>query len=577
MLRLLRDYLRPHRHLLFAVIVFQAAQAVLTLYLIHVSADIIDKGVLRGDTGFIRTTGWFMGLLTAFQVTCSVASVYFSAKVSMSLGRDLRTDLFHRVTSFSAREVGSFGAPTLITRVTNDVQQVQMMLMMVCTMAVAAPITAVSGAVLAIQEAPGLSWLIAISLPALLVPVGLILWRSVPFFRRMQVQLDAINHVLREQIQGMRVVRAFVREPFEMRRFRDANDDLTVSALVTGRLMAAMFPIVLFVVNVSTVAVIWFGAHSVQAQDLSIGAMIAFLIYITQILLAVMAATFMFLMLPRAAVAGHRIREVLVTTSSIVVSCDPLEEIPARGSLELRGVGFGYPGAELPVLTGVSLLAGPGETTAIIGSTGSGKTTLLNLIARLVDVSEGTVLVDGVDVRELAPEALWERIGLVPQHPYLFSGTVASNLRFGAPEATEDEMWAALEVAQAADFVAAMAGGLSAAINQGGTNISGGQRQRLAIARALIHKPDIYLFDDSFSALDLATEARLRAALTPYVAAATTVIVAQRVSTIIDADRIIVLDDGRVVGAGTHGELLQDCRTYLEIVQSQTTEKELAR
>jgi ATP-binding cassette subfamily B protein len=410
----------------------------------------------------------------------------------------------------------------------------------------------------------------------LLALVGLILRRMHPMFIRLQDQIDTVNQVLREQIAGIRVVRAFVRESSETARFGEANDGLTATSLRQGRLMARMFPLVMLVVNVSSVAVLWVGARGVNSHQLSVGALIAFLTYLTQILTAVLMATFMFMMLPRAAVSGKRIMEVLETPSSLVVSAAPIGVPAATGLLELRGVGFGYPGAQSPVLTDISFGAGPGQTTAIIGSTGAGKSTLLSLIARLADVTDGSVLVDGVDVRDLAPEALWSRIGLVPQHPFLFSGTVASNLRFGRPQATEAEMWEALRVAQAADFVEAMPGGLDAPITQGGTNVSGGQRQRLAIARALIHRPEIYLFDDSFSALDLATDARLRAALTPYVALATTIVVAQRVSTIVDADRIIVLEDGRVVGQGTHAELLSGCPTYAEIVASQLTATEAA-
>jgi ATP-binding cassette subfamily B multidrug efflux pump len=575
-LHLLKTYLRPASGLLAAVLVFQAAQAVLTLYLTHVSADIIDRGVLRKDSGYIWSSGRFMLAVTAVQVLCALLSVYFAARASMRFGRDVRADLFHRVTEFSAREVARFGAPTLITRVTNDVQQVQMMVMMTCTMAVAAPITALAGIALAVREAPSLVWLIGVSVPMLLALVGLIIRRMHPMFIRMQDQIDTVNQVLREQIAGIRVVRAFVRESSETARFGEANDGLTATSLRQGRLMARMFPLVMLVVNVSSVAVLWAGARGVNRHQLSVGALIAFLTYLTQILTAVLMATFMFMMLPRAAVSGKRIMEVLETPSSLVVAAAPVEVTSATGMLELSGVGFGYPGAQARVLTDISFVAGPGQTTAIIGSTGAGKSTLLNLIARLADVTDGAVLVDGVDVRDLAPEALWSRIGLVPQHPFLFSGTVASNLRFGRPQATEDEMWEALRVAQAADFVEAMLGGLDAPITQGGTNVSGGQRQRLAIARALIHRPEIYLFDDSFSALDLATDARLRAALTPYVALATTIVVAQRVSTIVDADQIIVLEDGHVVGLGTHDELLSDCPTYAEIVASQLTTTEAA-
>lgn len=576
MLRLLRTYLRPAAPLLFGVLVFQAAQSMLTLYLPRLSAEIIDNGVLTKNDHYIWSRGKFMMGVTLLQVACSIASIYFASRAAMGTGRDIRRDLFHRVTDFSAQEVARFGAPSLITRITNDVQQVQIMVLMACTMAVTAPIMAIGGTFLAVSQAADLSWLLAVSVPALLVAVGLIMSRMTPRFRAMQDQIDDVNQVLREQITGVRVVRAFVREPVEVLRFDQANTALTRTGLQTGRMMALMFPLVMFVVNVSSAAVLRFGAGRIEAHQLSIGALIAFLSYITQILMAVMMATFMAIMLPRAAVSGGRIQEVLDTSSSIRVPARPVTELSAPGSLELQRVGFHYPGAEAPVLTDISLVTRPGQTTAIIGSTGAGKTTLVNLVPRLFDATAGTVLVGGVDVKEMDPDVLWSRVGLIPQKPYLFSGTVASNLRYGKQDATEEEMWEALRVAQGADFVAAMPGGLEATIEQGGTNVSGGQRQRLAIARALVHRPDIYLFDDSFSALDLATDARLRAALIPYTAEATRLIVAQRVSTIVDADQILVLEDGRAVGLGTHRELLADCPTYAEIVESQRSASEAA-
>jgi ATP-binding cassette, subfamily B, multidrug efflux pump len=575
--RLLRSHLlRPYRRLLIAIVILQAVQALASLYLPTLNADIIDKGVLQGDNAYIRSIGVAMLGVTLVQVVFSVGAVYCSARAAMGFGRDIRGDLFHRVTDFSAREVNQFGAPSLITRITNDVQQVQMLVVMACTLAVAAPITVVGGSILALQQDVGLSWLVVISLPALGLSVGAVVWRMVPLFRAMQERIDSTNSVLREQITGIRVVRAFVREPREIERFGDVNDDLTDVSLRAGRLMALMFPMLLFIINASSVGVLWFGANRIDSGDMTPGSLIAFLSYFTLMLIAVMMAMFVALMAPRAAVCADRIVEVLDTQPSVAAPEHPVPVAGGAASLELRDVGFRYPGAEEPVLQGVSLTSLAGQTTAVVGSTGAGKTTLVNLMARLVDVTEGQVLIDGVDVRELAPEALWDRIGLVPQKPYLFTGTVASNLGYGKPDATEDEMWEALRVAEAAEFVAAMPGGLDAPIAQGGTNVSGGQRQRLAIARALVRKPEIYLFDDSFSALDLATDARLRARLVPWTRDATVLVVAQRVSTIATADQILVLEDGRPVGLGTHAELLGSCPTYAEIVSSQIREGEAA-
>ncbi|MCU1351652.1 MAG: multidrug transporter ATP-binding protein [Acidimicrobiales bacterium] len=574
--RLLRTYLRNYRRPLAAVVALQTVQAIATLYLPSLNADIIDKGILTKNRPFIWHTGGIMLAVTLLQVVCATGAVYFGSKAAMGFGKDVRTGLFHQVTGFSAREVGDFGAPSLITRVTNDVQQVQMFLLMTCTLLIAAPITCVGGIVMALREDVGLSWILTVSIPLLVLGVGLVVWRMVPQFRRMQERIDDVNQVLREQITGIRVVRAFVREPAERARFGRFNGELTETSLNAGRLQAWMFPIVMMVLNGSSIAVLWFGAHRVSNGQMKIGALIAFLSYLTQILLAVMMATFMAVLAPRAAVCAERINEVLDRASSVVATGQPVTDIAVRGSLELRDVGFHYPGAEAPVLTDINLRALAGQTTAIIGSTGSGKTTLLNLIPRLFDATSGSVLVDGVDVRDLDTEDLWKRIGLVPQKPYLFSGTVGSNLRFANPDATDDELWAALEIAQAVDFVSAMPGRLDAPISQGGSNVSGGQRQRLAIARALVRRPEIYLFDDSFSALDLATDARLRAALAPHTADATVVIVAQRVSTIIGADQIMVLEDGHVVGLGTHDELLQRCPTYVEIVESQLRAEDAA-
>ena len=572
MLKLLRSHLRPYRKWLVAVLVFQAIQASASLLLPSLNADIIDKGVLRGDTGHIWSIGATMIAVTAVQGLFSVAAVYCGSKAAMSFGRDVRAALFHRVTEFSAREVNLFGAPSLITRITNDVQQVQMLVLMSCTMVVAAPLTVVFGVFMAMRQDLGMSWLLAVSLPLLMVILGVIISRMVPQFRLMQERLDNINAVLRGQIVGMRVVRAFVREPVEVERFHTVNEDLTQTSLRAGRLMALMFPTMMLVVNASSIAVIWFGGHRINSGAMSIGSLVAFLTYLSLIMMAVMMATMVAMMAPRAAVSAERIQEVLDTFSSVVPPAAPITDLESRGRLDLRDVGFRYPGAEHAVLEGISFTALPGQTTAIIGSTGSGKTSLVNLAARLFDVTAGAVLFDGVDIRQLDPDILWQRIGLVPQKPYLFAGSVASNLRYGKPDATDEEIWTALEVAQAADFVRAMPGGLDASIAQGGINVSGGQRQRLAMARALVRKPEVYLFDDSFSALDLATDARLRAALGPYTKDASVIIIAQRFSTIMHADQILVLEGGETVGLGTHEQLLATCPTYAEIVESQVGE-----
>jgi ATP-binding cassette subfamily B protein len=567
--RLLRGHLRPYARPLLAVVALQLVATMASLYLPSLNGDIIDRGIAVGDTGFILGTGaWMLGI-TVVQIVCSVAAVWFGARTAMAFGRDVRGSIFSRVGTFSAREMARFGAPSLITRTTNDVQQVQMLVVMTCTLLVAAPIMCVGGIVMALREDVGLSWLMVVCVPALLVSIGAVIVRMVPQFRAMQVRIDAVNRVLREQLTGIRVVRAFVRERHEVRRFGAANAELTGTALRAGRLQALIFPIVMLILNVSSVAVLWFGAGRVDSGAMQIGALTAFLMYLLQILMAVMMATFMAIMIPRAAVCADRIMEVIGTASSIAPPEAPVTDVPAVGHLELRDVELRYPGASAPVLRGISFRAEPGRTTAIIGSTGAGKSTLLTLIPRLLDVTGGSVLVDGVDVRDLAPDELWSRMGLVPQRSFLFSGTVATNLRYGKPDATDDELWAALEVAQARDFVAGLPEGLDAPVSQGGTNLSGGQRQRLAIARALVRRPQIYLFDDSFSALDLATDARLRAALRPWTRAATVLIVAQRVSTIADADQIVVLEDGRVAGLGTHEELLATCPTYREIVESQ--------
>ncbi|HEV7627127.1 MAG TPA: ABC transporter ATP-binding protein [Streptomyces sp.] len=576
LIRLLRAHLRPYRRAATLLVLLQLVQTSATLYLPTLNAYIIDDGVVLGDTGYILRLGVVMIGVSLVQVVCNIGAVFYGARTASALGRDVRATVFNRVQTFSAREVGQFGAPTLITRTTNDVQQVQMLVLMSFTLMVSAPIMCFGGIIMALGQDVPLSSVLLGVVPALALMVGLIVVRLRPLFRTMQKRLDGVNRVLREQITGIRVIRAFVKDEYERRRFHEHNTGLTDVQLRSGRLMALMFPTVMTVVNVSSVAVVWYGAHRIDSGDMQIGALTAFLSYLMQIVMSVMMATFMFMLIPRAEVCADRIMEVLNTDSSVVPPRSPVRELLQHGSLELRGVGFRFPGAEVPVLQGIDLLARPGETTAVIGSTGSGKSTLLGLVPRLFDATEGTVLIDGEDVRALEPELLARTVGVVPQHPYLFSGTVASNLRYGRPDASDEELWQALEVAQAREFVAAMDGGLDAQIGQGGNNVSGGQRQRLAIARVLVHRPEIYLFDDSFSALDYATDAALRAELASTTADATVVIVAQRVATIREADRILVLDEGRVVGAGRHEELMDGSETYREIVLSQLTEQEAA-
>ncbi|WP_214102562.1 ABC transporter ATP-binding protein [Acrocarpospora catenulata] len=576
LLRLLRVQLRPYGKEITLAVLFQFVQTLATLYLPTLNADIIDSGVLKGDTGYIARIGLVMIGVTLIQITCSIVAVYYGARTSTALGSDLRAAIFHRVQDFSAQEVNKFGPASLITRTTNDVQQIQMLVLMTFTMTVAAPIMCVGGIVLALRQDTALSSLLLVALPLMIVIVSLIVMRMRPLFRTMQERIDRINQVLREQITGIRVIRAFVRDRHERERFGVANNQLTHVSLRVGRLMALMFPTVMLVVNLSSVAVVWFGGHRIADGTMQVGALTAVIAYLMQILMSVMMAMFMFMMIPRAEVCAERIEEVLDTEPTVRPPASPVTPEGRLGELELRSVDFHYPGAEEPVLCDVSFTARPGHTTAIIGSTGSGKTTLLNLIPRLFDATAGEVLVDGVNVRDLDPVALSRAVGLVPQSPYLFSGTVASNLRYGRPDATDEELWQALEVAQAREFVEAMPGGLDEPISQGGTNVSGGQRQRLAIARTLVHRPRIYLFDDSFSALDYVTDVRLRATLAEKITEATIVIVAQRVSTVRDADRILVLDDGRVVGSGDHAELMTTCPTYREIVLSQLTEQEAA-
>ncbi|ALO08280.1 Lipid A export ATP-binding or permease protein MsbA [Streptomyces venezuelae] len=576
LIRLLRTHLQPYRKPIALLVLLQFLQTCASLYLPTLNADIIDNGVVNGDTGYILRFGALMVGVSVVQVVCNIGAVYYGARTASALGRDVRGAIFDRVQSFSARELGHFGAPSLITRTTNDVQQVQMLVLMAFTLMVSAPIMCVGGIVMALGQDVPLSAVLLAVVPVLGVSVTLIVRRMRPLFRTMQERLDTVNRVLREQITGNRVIRAFVKDGYEEERFRRANADLTDVSMATGRLMALMFPVVMTVVNVSSVAVVWFGAHRIDSGGMEIGALTAFLAYLMQIVMSVMMATFMFMMVPRAEVCAERIEEVLATESSVVPPAEPVTELDRRGHLEVRSADFRYPGAEESVLKDVGLVARPGETTAIIGSTGSGKSTLLGLVPRLFDATGGEVLVDGVDVRKLDPVLMAKTVSMVPQKPYLFSGTVATNLRYGKPDASDEELWHALEVAQAADFVRKLENGLNAPIAQGGTNVSGGQRQRLAIARTLVQKPEIYLFDDSFSALDYETDALLREALRRETADSTVVIVAQRVSTIRDADRIVVLDEGRVVGTGRHGELMAENETYREIVLSQLTEAEAA-
>lgn len=576
LITLLRRYLAPYRGLLAGIVALQLVGTLANLYLPSLNASIIDQGVAKGDTAFIWRTGMIMLGISLVQIVCTIAAVYLGARTAMGYGRDLRAAIFDRVLTFSARELNKFGAPTLITRNTNDVQQVQMLVLLSCTMFVAAPITMVGGIVMAIRENAGLAWLVVVAVPVLAICILLIIRKMRPLFGQMQTRIDAVNRILREQITGIRVVRAFVREPYERERFGKANTDLTDTATLVGRYQSTLFPVVMLILNVSSVAVLWFGGIRIDAGRMQIGQLTAFLTYLIQILMSVLFATFLLMIAPRAAVCAGRIGEVLDTDSTVVLAEHPVTTLPGRGVVQFVDAEFIYPGADYPVLCGVSFTARAGQTTAIVGSTGAGKTTLISLIPRLFDATGGSVLVDGVEARQLDAELLWSKIGLVPQKAFLFSGTVASNLRYGDPEATDDELWAALEVAQAADFVAAMADGLNSPIAQGGGNVSGGQRQRLSIARALIKKPEIFVFDDSFSALDTATDARLRAALKKTTEHAAVIIVGQRVSTIADADQIVVLEDGRTVGIGTHEELLTDCQTYREIVESQLSVEEAA-
>ncbi|PXX63167.1 ATP-binding cassette subfamily B protein [Nocardia tenerifensis] len=575
LIRLLRTHLYPYRAQLAGVVVLQLISVIAMLYLPSLNADLIDNGVTKGDIGYIWSTGLRMLAVTGVQIIASGCSVYLGAQAAMSAGRDMRGALLHRVGSFSAREVGMFGAPSLITRNTNDIQQVQLLIAMSATILVMAPIMCVGGIIMALREDLGMSWLLLIAVPALGLSMAFLISKMVPGFRDMQTRIDEVNRVLREQITGIRVVRAFVRERQETWRFGVANSELTDTALRVGRLMALMFPLVMLISNVTAVAVIWFGGHAVDEGSIQIGSLTAMLSYIMQILMAVMMASFLAMMAPRAAVSADRIGEVLETESSVVPP--PLPQ-PFQGDpadVDFQFAEFAFPGAEKPVLKAIRFQVKPGTTTAIVGSTGSGKTTLLNLVPRLMDVTDGAVYVGGTDVRHIDLELLRSQIGLVPQKAYLFSGTVASNLRYGNPDATDEELWRALEIAQADDFVREMAQGLETPVAQGGTTVSGGQRQRLAIARALVKRPRVYLFDDSFSALDVATDARLREALRPVTREAAVIIVAQRITTIRDADQIVVLEDGEMAGVGSHDQLMRNCKEYQEIVSSQLSAEEV--
>lgn len=573
---LIRRYSKPYLPQIVAVLIFQLASTIATLYLPSLNAKIIDEGVSRGDTDFIWRTGALMLAVALAQVLTAVAAVYFGARTAMAIGRDLRRSVYRQVSSFSAQDVNRFGAPTLITRGTNDVQQVQMLVLMGLNFMVSTPIMCVGGIFMALREDLSLSWLVWVSVPLLVAVVGYLVVRLMPLFRSMQTKIDAINGVLREQIIGIRVVRAFVREPYEAKRFGDANQDLTAVSVKIGNLFVLMFPAIGMILHLSTAAVLWFGGQRVDSGDMQVGSLTAFLQYLLQILMAVMMGTFMAMMIPRASVCADRIGEVLDVEPSIHNPTSPVVPAEKKGHVEFRDVTFKYPGAEAPVLSNISFTAEPGKTLAIIGSTGAGKTTLVSLLPRLYDVASGDVLLDGVPVTELDASEITSRVSAVPQKPYLFSGTIEHNLRFGKPEATDEELWEALETAQAKGFVEEKSSGLNRRIAQGGTNVSGGQRQRLSIARALVTKPNVYLFDDSFSALDVATDARLRRALKAKTRDATVIIVAQRVSTIADADEILVLDNGRIVDRGTHDELLETSPTYQEIVESQLSVEEVA-
>ncbi|MBI5338079.1 ATP-binding cassette subfamily B protein/ATP-binding cassette subfamily C protein [Mycobacterium sp. BK558] len=567
---LLRRHTRPYRPLLAIVAALQVISTLATLYLPTVNAAIIDDGVAQGDLRRIVELGAVMLGVSALQVVCAVGAVYFGSRASMGVGRDLRSLIFHHVTGFSAEETARFGAPSLLTRTTNDVQQIQLLVQLTATMLITAPIMCVGGIAMAVHQDAGLSWLLLVSVPVLALANYWIVSHLLPIFRRLQRLIDGINRVMREQLTGLRVVRAFAREGYERNRFAEANHALADAAIEAGRWQALMLPVTTLVINVSSVALIWFGGLRIDAGQMQVGSLIAFLSYFMQILFSVLMATFILVIIPRASVCAERITEVLSTRSAITTPAAALTPETITGEVRFDNATFSYAGADRPVLQDVSLTARPGRTTAIVGSTGSGKSTLVSLICRLYDVTDGAVRVDGVDVRDLDIETLWAAIGLVPQRGYLFSGTIADNLRFGKSDATDDEMWAALRVAAADDFVAAHPDGLDQPVAQGGMNFSGGQRQRLAIARAVIRRPSLYLFDDAFSALDVHTDRTVRSRLREVSAGATVIMVAQRISTVAEADHIVVVDDGRVVGAGTHDELIGSCEPYRQFADSQS-------
>ena len=567
--RLIAKYLKPYWYYVLAVLVLQAIAVVMNLYLPRLNGEIIDDGIAKGDTDFIWSRGLLMLGVAAVQMAVALAAVYCTARAAMKLGRDLRTDIYKKVASFSEKEVRAFGPGSLITRNTNDVQQVQLLTMQSGTLLVMAPLMAIGGTFMALQQDVKLSSVLAVAIPVMLVVASLFVWRMIPKFRAYQEKLDSVNRILREQLTGIRVIRAFVREPIEEKRFGQANYDIMKIGWQTGSLFVLLFPSIMLIMDLTIVAVLWFGSQRVDLGDLELGVVMAFMQYVMQILSGVLMATFMMIMIPRAAVCAERIQEVLSSESAIKPAANPRRDWVSPGTLQFEDVSFQFTDAEAAVLKDVSFRVEAGQTVAVIGSTASGKSTLVSLVPRLFDVTEGSVRVGGVDVRELDQEFLWSAIGLVPQKAFLFAGTVESNLRLAAPEATEEEMWAALETAQAADFVREMDGGLKAHIAQGGTNVSGGQRQRLAIARALVRRPQLLIFDDSFSALDLTTDAKLRQALWRDFPGTTKIVVAQRVSTIRDADLILVMDNGRIVDAGQHQELSETCDTYKEIIESQ--------
>ena len=576
MMALLRTYLAPYKGTLAVVVALLFVQAIATLYLPALNGDIINNGVAKGDTSYILSTGMLMLGISLIVVVTAIIAVFFGSKTGMSFGRDVRSAIFRKVESFSQAELNRFGTPSLITRNTNDVQQVQMVVLLGLNMMIIAPILAIGGVILALQQDVPLSGILVVILPLMALIIGILMSRALPLFQVMQKKVDRVNQVTREALAGIRVIRAFVRTHHEQERFDVANRDLTDTALRVNRLFAVMIPTVMLIFNLSSVAILWFGSIRVDSGQMPIGNLIAFLQYVMQILFAVMMAVFMFVMVPRGIVSSGRIQEVLRTTPTIDDKPQSIAAPAATGAMSFRDVEFRYPGAQDPVLHDITLDIAPGGTPAIVGSTGSGKSTLINLIPRFYDVTEGSLEIDGVDVRDIQREDLWDRIGLVPQKAFLFSGTIASNLRFGKADATDEELWTALRIAQAESFVRDLPEGLESPVSQSGANFSGGQRQRLAIARALVKRPAVYVFDDSFSALDLRTDANLRAALAREVRNATIVIVAQRVGTIMTADQIVVLDGGTIVGVGTHDDLLETCETYREIVDSQLGAEEAA-